>query len=106
MVSFSAASGKFPAVVIPRSGVTLIDTDQFVLFSDRRFLLADDQINLVVTANGATAQTTFTVPRPPKPFPSWVWTAGQWSAPVPMPSDASPVNNYQWDESVLAWEPV
>lgn len=41
--------------------------------------------------------------RRPSPFPSWVWVDGEWTAPVPMPSDGS---GYEWDEDTLSWVDV
>tara|TARA_B100001123_G_scaffold183774_1_gene210413 strand:- start:318 stop:692 length:375 start_codon:yes stop_codon:yes gene_type:complete len=39
---------------------------------------------------------------PPKPFASWVLDeeAGQWLAPVPIPTDGL---SYEWDESSTSW---
>jgi hypothetical protein len=46
--------------------------------------------------------TSFSVPRPPQPFPSWTWGPG-WTAPTAYPQDG---NDYAWNESALSWEPA
>lgn len=40
---------------------------------------------------------------PPQPFPSWVLDEAtcKWEPPIPYPSDASVV--YEWDEASLNW---
>lgn len=45
-------------------------------------------------------QTTFVVPRPAQPFPSWTWEDGSWTAPVPYPDDG---NYFVWDEDSQGW---
>jgi hypothetical protein len=39
---------------------------------------------------------------PPKPYPSWIISAPNWTweAPIPMPNDG---NNYKWNEQTLSW---
>jgi hypothetical protein len=41
----------------------------------------------------------------PQPYPSWLLNSelGIWEAPVPLPSDATPDNPYQWDEATTSW---
>jgi hypothetical protein len=44
---------------------------------------------------------TFTVAegfRPPRPYPSWGWQNGAWTAPVPRPEGYA-----IWDEATLTW---
>ena len=41
--------------------------------------------------------------RPPRPFPSWEWEGGEWTAPVPYPDDEA---WYEWDEETLSWATV
>lgn len=41
--------------------------------------------------------------RPLRPYPSWKWEDGQWTAPVPYPDDDS---RYIWDEESQAWATV
>lgn len=38
--------------------------------------------------------------RPTQPFPSWVWSETEWTAPVPMPDDGGV---YRWDEEGQSW---
>ena len=38
--------------------------------------------------------------RPPKPYESWVWKDGAWTAPKALPKTGGP---YQWDEETLSW---
>lgn len=42
------------------------------------------------------------VPKPEKPYPSWVKKADEtgWEAPTPVPDDDQP---YVWDEDSLSW---
>lgn len=40
------------------------------------------------------------VPRPEKPFPSWVWEENGWTSPEPYP-DSGLI--YEWDEDSLTW---
>lgn len=39
---------------------------------------------------------------PPQPYPSWVRIAGQWTSPVPKPSEPGP---WMWDEESQSWYP-
>ncbi len=41
--------------------------------------------------------------RPPKPYPSWVWSGDSWNAPVAMPSDGKP---YAWNEETQTWDAI
>lgn len=38
--------------------------------------------------------------RPPKPYPSWVWSGIRWEPPTPLPDEE---NIYEWDEENLSW---
>jgi len=38
--------------------------------------------------------------RPPRPFPSWTWQDGAWTAPIPMPDVEGA---WVWDEDAGAW---
>jgi len=102
VIRITEASGKFAEIVFPHEGIVLENSDQFLLFQERVSFVADDQINMHVRANGASAQVSFVVPRPNKPHPSWLWFNGNWNAPVPMPPDSDSVN-YKWDELNLNW---
>jgi hypothetical protein len=54
-------------------------------------------------AMGDAAQRSLTVPRPPRPYPSWTWDGSRWIAPVAYPEDGG---LYQWDEAQQAWTEV
>ena len=41
--------------------------------------------------------------RPPKPFESWVWSDGSWSAPKAMPKTGGP---YAWNEETQTWDAI
>lgn len=36
----------------------------------------------------------------PSPYPSWIWSNGEWQPPKPMPSTGGP---YRWSEEDLEW---
>ena len=88
----------------PPEGVRYVSTDQQYMTNDRLDLAADDVVVLDVWAENSgvrhEASTTFTVPRPEQPYPSWVWDDGAWTAPVPHPDDG---NDYVWDEDAGVW---
>ena len=91
----------------PPSGVRYVSTDQTYLTTDRVDLTADAEVTLAVWAeNGGTrheAQTTFVVPRPDQPYPSWSWEDGAWVAPITYPDDGG---IYSWDEDAGSWTPA
>ena len=91
----------------PPSGVKYIATDQEYISNDRVQLKADDNVVLSVWAeNGGEryeAATTFQIPRPEQPYPSWVWSGDYWEAPVPYPTDGEEGVFYTWDEDAGAW---
>lgn len=37
-----------------------------------------------------------------RPYPSWVWSSGQWLPPTPRPEVNS--DDYYWDEQTLSWQ--
>lgn len=65
---------------------------------------ADDEIVLALWASESGQrvedETTFVVPRPAQPFPSWTWVDGSWTAPVAYPDGEG---WYSWDEDAQAW---
>lgn len=69
--------------------------------------LPDDSIVLNVWAkNGGikvSSQFSFIVPKPEKPYPSWVWVDGFWEAPAPYPDDEE---EYVWDEDNQVWATI
>jgi hypothetical protein len=98
-------SPKF-SVSYPPEGVTYLQTDQTYLSSDRVDLSADDAATVYVWAENAgkryESDVTFTVPRPLKPYPSWLWDGLAWQPPIPYPNEG----HWQWDETVGGWVPA
>lgn len=94
------------AATYPPEGVAYKATDQTYISSDRVALAADDVATLAVWAeNGGVwydDEVTFTIPRPPQPYPSWTWSDG-WQPPIPYPDDE---NFYEWDEETFSWATV
>lgn len=91
----------------PPEGVAYVATDQQYMSSDRVDLAPDDEATLAVWMENAgqrsEASTTFVVPRPPQPYPSWIWENGAWTAPVLYPDDG---DYYVWDEDAGDWSAV
>lgn len=91
----------------PPPGVTYRSTDQDLLTALQVRWRPDDTVDLEVwiTNAGITrrARHSLTVPRPPRPFPSWTWDGNGWAAPVPYPDDGG---WYDWDEAEGAWVAV
>lgn len=44
--------------------------------------------------------TSWIIPRPTQPYPSWEWGSQGWVTPVPYPDDGG---RYEWDEDQQAW---
>jgi len=89
----------------PVEGFTYISTDQKYVTCDRVNLHYDDEVVLKVWAENAGVRyedsTSFTIPRPPALFPSWVWNGNWWEPPIPYPDDQD--NEYYWDEENQGW---
>jgi hypothetical protein len=103
VISVADLDGKFPTISYPSNGISLLNSDQFLLFSANIVLIPDDVVRLSVTINNLSSSAVFAVPRPAKPYPSWSWIDGQWTPPAPYPNDGG---RYSWDESSLGWGPV
>ena len=103
---FTVVANGLPVLTkaYPPQGVRYVASNQTYLTSDRVNLVSDDEVVLAVWAenNGQRyeGQTTFTVPRPEQPFPSWAWADGAWAAPVAYPEDGV---FYSWDEPSQSW---
>ena len=95
-------------ISLPPSGVRYCSTDQNTLATLRIAPFPPDAVCTVAvwihTRDGREfeAETTFTIPRPPQPYPSWIWDGGAWHAPEPYPDDGE---LYDWDEDAGAWVP-
>lgn len=91
----------------PTAGVRYVATDQQYISNDRVSLAADDEVALMVWMENAgersEASTTFVIPRPEQPYPSWTWEDGAWTPPVPYP-DGDAI--YSWDEEQGDWVAV
>jgi hypothetical protein len=104
-VTVTVAGQRKLDVIYPPAGVKYVATDQQWLTSDRVHLAADDVATLDVWAVNAgirhEGSTTFTVPRPAQPYPSWVWDDARWQPPVPYPDEG----DWEWDEATGDWVP-
>jgi hypothetical protein len=100
LINISERNNKFPPLRHPSPSVVLLNSDQFLLFSASVFLLPEDSINISVAIDDVAASAAFTVPRPVKPYPSWVWVDSQWCPPIPPPNDGF---RHSWDEASLGW---
>jgi len=103
---FTVVANGLPVLTkaYPPQGVRYVATDQTYLTNDRVNLSPDDEVVLAVWAENAGErhddQTTFVIPRPAQPYPSWTWVDGAWTAPVPYP-DGDGI--YAWDEDAGDW---
>lgn len=89
----------------PPARVEYIQTDQDTLATYRLNWTPDSnvQINVwLVDTTGVRHEDTltFVAPKPPSPYPSWVWSDQQWNPPVPRPEDDK---CYEWDEENVNW---
>jgi len=91
---------------LPPPGVRYEKTDQDILATAQARWLPDQEITAhawcrTSTGHEVTDDVSFIAPRPPQPYPSWIWVDGQWTAPVPYPSDDG---MYQWNEDLQIWQ--
>jgi hypothetical protein len=90
----------------PPSNTVIRELGTTRVFPYRLDAAADDRVTLLLWATNAGAtvegETTFTIPRPRQPFPSWSWSEGRWQPPVPYPDGDG---WYGWDETD-GWVPV
>lgn len=108
-VSFGATvkvnGGPTLDVSWPPEGVRYRQTDQDVVEVIRARWQPDDAVIIATwvetRAGRVTGQASFTAPRPVQPYPSWTWTAGQWTPPEPYPESG----DWTWDEATLSWVP-
>lgn len=95
-------------ISLPPPGVTYRSTDQNTLATLRIRPFPPDRVCTIAvwihTRDGREyqAETTLTIPRPPQPYPSWIWEDAAWHAPEPYPDDGE---LYDWDEDAGAWVP-
>lgn len=89
----------------PAPGVSYSKTDQNTLASYILTWKPDEEVSInawLVDSLGQRheASTTFTAPRPPQLYPSWIWNEEAWQPPIPYPEDG---NMYEWDEDNMMW---
>lgn len=96
-------SGSYPPV-----NVTYKSSDQEYLVADVvNDLVPEETYTVSVWANNAGQRfedvVSFTTPRPPQPFESWIYDSENkyWVAPVPAPEDG---NDYMWNEETQTWD--
>lgn len=91
----------------PPSNIVIRELAPSRLFSYLLDAAPDDEVTLRVWATNAAVtdenETTFTIPRPAQPFPSWSWQDGEWVPPVPYPDTGS---MFEWNEDSQQWELV
>ena len=93
--------------VYPPTGVKYVQTDQKYLVTVRLETLPTETYELFLWAENAETriEKTFTleIPKPTKPFESWIWDNEllHWEAPIPYPQDNK---EYDWDEETTSWK--
>lgn len=89
----------------PENNIVYIKSDQDYLIYEQIPAKSDEKVLLNIWAENKkenyTKSIEFTVPRPEKPYESWVWNGLTWISPKPFPLDGKP---YRWDEDVQEWE--
>jgi len=104
-LSITANGGAVFDLCLPPAGVRYRRTDQDVLATGRAQWHPDQQIEITAwcrtrAGHEITAEARFTAPRPPQPYPSWVWQGRDWAAPGTMPQDETAL----WDEASGGWQ--
>jgi hypothetical protein len=104
-IKIKEANNKFSEINYPPDGCSLKTTDQFLLHSQRINWKTGDEFNITATVGTKTATLTYTVPKPTKPYPSWIWsdTNNYWVAPVAYPSGGA---MHDWNEDKQDWVEV
>jgi hypothetical protein len=93
----------------PRSGAKYVTSNSQDFIEDYRIVLEQDEsYSLRVWAHESEVlfekTVVFTIPKPRQPYPSWVWTNKQWTAPTPIPTEeAAEGTYYYWNEASLSW---
>jgi hypothetical protein len=63
------------------------------------------EIKYRFNSKNKSSTAIFLSPRPKKPYQSWIWNNGHWTAPKEVPFDF--LNNkelYYWNEELLDWD--
>ena len=90
----------------PPKGVKYIEFKNGYILSERLNTEPDNLYDIIVWAkkDDVRIEKTFTleIPKPTKPFESWVWNNEllHWEAPIPYPQDDK---EYEWDEENQNW---
>lgn len=93
----------------PKPGVKYVQTDQEYLIAVQLETVTTHTYELFLWAeNDATRiEKTFTIeiPKPDKPFDSWLWNQEEltWNAPIEKPDNE---NYYTWNEEEQSWQLV
>ena len=89
----------------PPEGLKYLQTDQEFITIDRLTFQPETSYSLFLWAenDGKRYEYTynFTTPRPPQPYPSWIWNGEIWEAPVPYPEGGG---SYVWNEDTQEWD--
>lgn len=104
-LTINADGSQIVDMQMPPPGVSYSKTNQDLLASGRAIWRPDQQIEVNAcckTSSGLDLATnaSFIVPRPTKPYPSWIWRDSRWQAPAPYPDNG---DNYYWDEDIMDW---
>lgn len=91
----------------PLLGTSFITSDQSYLSTDSLEDINPDDICdikvwFIYNSSYVETELTLTVPRPTKPYNSWIWNGISWISPTDYPTNN---NNYRyiWDEGKLVW---
>jgi hypothetical protein len=89
---------------------TLTPELELSILADNDDLIKIDEADLWYVSVGSTwdGENFFPVDTT-KPYSSWSWDAVNktWKSPVPKPPfDINTMVTYEWNESVLEWEPI
>jgi len=95
--------------MFPKPNVRYVQTDQEYLEVIRLNTVTDQTYDLFLWAENddIRIEKTFelTIPRPEKPYESWVWNIEllNWESPTPYPEDGK---DYTWNEETQSWQEV
>jgi hypothetical protein len=95
--------------IYPPVGVKYLATDQEYLVVSLLETLPEKNYELFLWVENSDirSEKTFnlTIPRPKKPYKSWIWNVNTliWEAPIPYPDDNT--KEYIWNEAEQEWTP-
>ena len=79
-----------------------VDVAQHEFLADHEYVI---KLQAELGEEKIEQETTFTVPRPTSPYPSWVWDGDKWAAPVEQPNTLYPFITI-WNETERKWDIV